>query len=59
MLQLEHDLNERIAIEVAIGMQLGHQHLERQVLMRVGSQAAFPHPPHHLLERDLPAILAA
>src|SRR5205807_2763484 len=58
-LELEHHLKERIATQVAIGLQLLYQDLKGHVLVRVCPQANLPHSTQHLTESHLATQLRA
>ena len=50
----EHHLKHRPDAEIPFRVQLLHQFLERQVLVRICLQRHFPHPPQHLPETSAP-----
>ena len=50
VLQREHHLEERRVAQVALGLQLLDQLLERHVLMRVRAERRLAHPPQQLAE---------
>src|SRR5262249_54012284 len=49
--ELEGDLEQRISTQVALGLQLPDQHLERQVLVPIGAQRHLVHPPQRFAKR--------
>ena len=59
VLQREHDLEQRIAAQVALGLELLDQLLEGQVLVRVGIERALARPGQQFRERRVAGEITA
>src|SRR4030095_12343401 len=53
VLQYEHHLDQCLSRKVPLGLQLRHQSLEGQILMRIGPQGHVLHPPQQFHKRGV------